>query len=43
VNEEVVHGVPGPRVLRDGDLLTIDVTLGKDDTIAETTVVPRRR
>jgi methionyl aminopeptidase len=24
VNDEVVHGVPGPRVLRDGDLLSID-------------------
>lgn len=26
VNEEVVHGVPGERVLRDGDLVTLDVT-----------------
>jgi len=24
VNEEVVHGIPGPRVLRDGDLVSID-------------------
>jgi methionyl aminopeptidase len=24
VNEEIVHGIPGPRVLRDGDLLSID-------------------
>jgi methionyl aminopeptidase len=24
VNEQVVHGIPGPRVLRDGDLLKID-------------------
>ena len=24
VNEEVVHGIPGPRVLRDGDLISID-------------------
>jgi methionyl aminopeptidase len=24
VNEEVVHGIPGPRVLVDGDLLSID-------------------
>ena len=24
VNDEVVHGIPGPRVLRDGDLLSID-------------------
>jgi methionyl aminopeptidase len=26
VNEEVVHGVPGARVLREGDLVTLDVT-----------------
>lgn len=24
VNDEIVHGIPGPRVLRDGDLLSID-------------------
>jgi methionyl aminopeptidase len=24
VNEEVVHGIPGPRVLKDGDLLKVD-------------------
>jgi methionyl aminopeptidase len=30
VNEQVVHGIPGPRKLREGDLLSIDVgvTLG---------------
>ncbi|MCW3040120.1 MAG: methionine aminopeptidase type [Solirubrobacterales bacterium] len=26
VNEEVVHGVPGARVLREGDLVSLDVT-----------------
>lgn len=25
VNEEVVHGIPGPRVLKDGDIVSIDV------------------
>lgn len=25
VNEEVVHGIPGPRVLRDGDVVGIDI------------------
>jgi methionyl aminopeptidase len=25
VNDEVVHGIPGPRVLKDGDLLSIDI------------------
>src|SRR5690625_2954216 len=24
VNEEIVHGIPGPRVLRTGDLVSID-------------------
>ena len=25
VNDEVVHGIPGPRVLREGDIVTVDV------------------
>src|SRR5262249_46056572 len=25
VNDEVVHGIPGPRVLHEGDLLSLDV------------------
>lgn len=25
VNEEIVHGIPGPRALRDGDIISIDV------------------
>ena len=25
VNEEIVHGVPGPRILRDGDIISVDV------------------
>jgi methionyl aminopeptidase len=25
VNDEVVHGIPGPRMLKDGDILSIDV------------------
>jgi len=25
INDEVVHGIPGPRVLKDGDILSIDV------------------
>lgn len=24
INEEIVHGIPGPRVLRDGDIVSID-------------------
>lgn len=30
VNEEVVHGIPGPRELRDGDIVGIDVGVEKD-------------
>jgi methionyl aminopeptidase len=26
VNEEICHGIPGPRVLQDGDIVNIDVT-----------------
>jgi methionyl aminopeptidase len=27
VNEEVVHGIPGPRTLAEGDLVTLDLAL----------------
>ncbi len=43
VNEEVVHGVPGPRVLRQGDVVKIDVTAELDGFIADaavTVVIP---
>ena len=30
INEEVVHGIPGPRVIKEGDILTIDITVYKD-------------
>lgn len=41
VNDEVVHGLPGPRVLRGGDVVKIDVTAETDGYIADaaTTVV----
>jgi methionyl aminopeptidase len=35
VNDEVVHGVPGPRRLEDGDVLKIDVTAEKDGYMAD--------
>ncbi|MDP1571363.1 MAG: type I methionyl aminopeptidase [Vicinamibacterales bacterium] len=35
VNDEVVHGIPGPRRLRDGDLVTLDVTLEKGGYVAD--------
>lgn len=35
VNDEVVHGVPGPRKLRRGDLVKLDVTVEKDGYVAD--------
>lgn len=38
VNEEVVHGVPGGRILREGDLVTLDVTPLLDGFCADAAV-----
>src|SRR5688500_6527641 len=35
VNDEVVHGIPGPRRLRRGDVVKLDVTLEKDGYVAD--------
>ena len=35
VNDEIVHGIPGNRRLRDGDLVSLDVTIEKDGYIAD--------
>ena len=35
VNDEAVHGIPGDRVLRDGDLVKVDVTAELDGYIAD--------
>ena len=35
VNEEIVHGVPGRRVLKDGDIVTIDCGVELDGWIAD--------
>lgn len=35
VNDEAVHGIPGDRALRDGDLLKLDVTVEKDGFMAD--------
>ncbi|MBB3381604.1 MULTISPECIES: type I methionyl aminopeptidase [unclassified Rhizobium] len=44
VNEEVAHGIPGPRVIKAGDLVNLDVSAEKDgffsDTGASFTVPP---
>lgn len=35
VNDEVVHGIPGPRVLQPGDLVTVDIGLRLDGWCAD--------
>ena len=43
IGEEVVHGVPGPRRLRRGDVVKLDVTVEKDGYMADaarTVVMP---
>jgi methionyl aminopeptidase len=36
VNEEVAHGIPGPRVINPGDLVNIDVSAVKDGFFGDT-------
>jgi methionyl aminopeptidase len=36
VNHEVAHGIPGKRVLKEGDLINIDVCAEKDGYVADT-------
>lgn len=36
VNEEVAHGIPGPRVIKEGDLVNIDVSASKNGYFADT-------
>ncbi|MBN2380248.1 type I methionyl aminopeptidase [candidate division WOR-3 bacterium] len=38
INEEVIHGIPGDRVLKPGDLVKIDVGVTKDGFIADSAV-----
>lgn len=35
INDEVVHGVPGPRRIRPGDLVSLDVTIELDGYVAD--------
>lgn len=35
VNDEIVHGIPGQRRLRRGDLVSLDVTIEKDGFVAD--------
>lgn len=36
VNEEIAHGIPGERALKDGDIINIDVSAEKDGYFADT-------
>ena len=38
VNDEIVHGIPGARVLREGDVVKLDVTLELDGYMADSAV-----
>jgi len=38
LNEEIVHGIPGPRVLAPGDVVKLDVTLELDGYMADSAV-----
>lgn len=38
INEEAVHGIPGARALREGDLVKLDVTVEKDGFMADAAV-----
>lgn len=38
VNDEVVHGIPGPRVIREGDIVSIDTGIRIDGFIGDTAI-----
>jgi methionyl aminopeptidase len=38
LNEEVVHGIPGGKVLKDGDIVSLDVGIIHDDYYSDTAV-----
>ncbi len=38
VNNEAIHGIPGPRILEEGDLVKLDVTAQKDGFVADAAV-----
>lgn len=38
VNEEAVHGIPGKRILKEGDLVKLDVTVEKDGFMADAAI-----
>lgn len=38
INEEAVHGIPGKRALKEGDLVKLDVTVEKDGFMADAAI-----
>src|SRR5438034_9140791 len=38
INDEAVHGIPGAREVREGDLVKLDVTVEKDGFMADAAV-----
>lgn len=38
VNEDAIHGIPGPRKLREGDLVKLDVTAEKNGFVADAAI-----
>src|SRR3954468_14677399 len=38
VNEEVVHGIPGKRALKEGDIVTLDLAMSLEGYCADTAV-----
>lgn len=38
INEEVVHGIPGPKVIRDGDIVSVDIGIIHNDFFSDTAV-----
>jgi len=41
VNDEAIHGIPGMRILAEGDLVKLDVTAQKDGYVADAAVTVR--
>src|SRR5947207_7062132 len=41
VNDEALHGIPGDRVVREGDLVKLDMTAQKDGFVADAAVTVR--
>src|SRR3990167_2648963 len=36
INHQVCHGIPGPRILKDGDIINVDITVLKDSYHGDT-------